>query len=176
MQNYHPIFARELYLLFICRRNRFRHEKHHAMPRKKNDGRGRLGGREKGTPNRDNPLKVLLHEHSEDYFSPTIAPEDIDLEYFMRNPDDDKAESIALDAKARFVAKHHGRFFSRYDLDMMKMKPFDRAKLEVDILKFHTPQMQSVSADMNVRSVNQTLSDRLSRLARGEDISADIEE
>ena len=40
------------------------------MPRQKNDGRGRLGGRTAGTPNKDKPLKTLLREHSLLYFTP----------------------------------------------------------------------------------------------------------
>ena len=40
------------------------------MPRQKNDGRGRLGGRTAGTPNKDKPLKTFLHEHSLLYFTP----------------------------------------------------------------------------------------------------------
>ena len=40
------------------------------MPRQKNDGRGRLGGRTAGTPNKDKPLKTFLREHSLLYFTP----------------------------------------------------------------------------------------------------------
>lgn len=40
------------------------------MPRQKNDGRGRLGGRTAGTPNKDKPLKTFLREHSLFYFTP----------------------------------------------------------------------------------------------------------
>lgn len=41
------------------------------MGRQKNDGRGRLGGREKGTPNKEeNPIKKYLRAHSEKFFEP----------------------------------------------------------------------------------------------------------
>lgn len=40
------------------------------MPRQKNDGRGRLGGRTAGPPNKDKPLKTFLREHSLLYFTP----------------------------------------------------------------------------------------------------------
>ena len=40
------------------------------MPRQKNDGRGRLGGRTAGTPNKDKPLKTFLREHSLLYITP----------------------------------------------------------------------------------------------------------
>jgi hypothetical protein len=128
------------------------------MPRKKNDGRGRLGGREKGTPNKEHPFKQLLHEHSVEYFTPNINAEDVDI------PD--------VAAKAEFLRKHQGKVFSQYQLDFMNMKPVDRAKLEVDLLAYHTPKMQAISADMNVKA-NQTLTDRLLRVAAGKDIPAD---
>jgi len=41
------------------------------MGRQKNDGRGRLGGRMKGTPNKETvPLKKHLRAHSAGYFTP----------------------------------------------------------------------------------------------------------
>jgi len=40
------------------------------MPRQKGDGRGRLGGRTAGIPNKDKPLKTFLREHSLSYFQP----------------------------------------------------------------------------------------------------------
>lgn len=130
------------------------------MPRKKGDGRGRLGGRVEGTPNKDNTLKVLLHQHSQRYFEPTIPLCNVDIH-------DDNA-------KARFIMLHDGDdFVSQYDVDLYLMKPTDRVTAELSMLKYHTPQMQAVSADMSVRDANSTISIRLERLANGEDISAD---
>ena len=45
------------------------------MPRKAGDGRGRLGGRAAGTPNKDKPLKTFLRQHSVEYFTPSIEEE-----------------------------------------------------------------------------------------------------
>ena len=42
----------------------------YAMPRQKGDGRGRLGGRAAGTPNKEKPLKTKLREHSLAYYTP----------------------------------------------------------------------------------------------------------
>lgn len=39
------------------------------MPRQPNDGRGRIGGRKKGTPNKPKPFKEILSNHSMQYFS-----------------------------------------------------------------------------------------------------------
>lgn len=127
------------------------------MPRKKNDGRGRLGGRQAGTPNKDNPLKTLLHDHSVDYFTPSIKAEDVDM-----FPD--------AAHKADFISRHKGKIFSQYELDLLCMKASDRAKAELDLLNYHTPKMQSISADMSIKDTNLTFTERLLRVARGEDL------
>ena len=44
------------------------------------------------------------------------------------------------------------------------------------LLKFHTPQMQSTSVDMTIVDDNRTLSERIARLAAGEDIASPSEE
>lgn len=130
------------------------------MPRKKNDGRGRLGGRVKGTPNKDSTLKVLLHQHSQRYFEPTIPLGDVDI----ANDND----------KARFIMLHDGEdMVSQYDVDLYCMKATDRVNAELSMLKYHTPQMQAVSADMTVKAANTTITTRLTRIVNGEDIAAD---
>lgn len=120
------------------------------MPRKKGDGRGRLGGRQAGTPNKDKPLKTFLRQHSVEYFTPSI-----------NEIDDD--------------GKPTGRVVSQYDIDVKTLDPASRVDAELKLLKFHTPQMQSTSVDMTVLDDNKTLADRLARLANGEDIIPDTE-
>lgn len=120
--------------------------------RKKGDGRGRLGGRVAGTPN-SNPLKQLLHDHSLAYFTPKAA-EDIE-----RMPEEWKAE-------------HQGQQISEFDADILCMKAVDRAKLEADLLNYHMPKMQAVSADVGVKVKNMTLCERLAKVAAGEEIDS----
>ena len=117
------------------------------MPRKAGDGRGRLGGRAAGTPNKDKPLKTFLRQHSVDYFTPSIEEED-------KN------------------GKKTGRIVSQFDLDCKALDPASRADAEIKLLKFHTPQMQSTSVDMTVVDANKTLTERLALLASGKEISA----
>lgn len=117
------------------------------MPRKAGDGRGRLGGRAAGTPNKDKPLKTFLRQHSVEYFTPSIEEEDKD-------------------------GKKTGRMISQFDLDCRNLDTESRVEAEIKLLKFHTPQMQSTSIDMNVVDANITLTERLARLASGEDIPA----
>lgn len=118
------------------------------MPRHKGDGRGRLGGRQAGTPNKDKPLKIFLRQHSLHYFTPSVEETD---------------ES----------GKPTGRLLSQYDIDISLLDPAARVDAEIKLLRFHTPQMQSTSVDMTVLDDNLTLSERLARLSQGDDLSHD---
>ncbi len=120
------------------------------MPRKAGDGRGRLGGRAAGTPNKDKPLKTFLRQHSVEYFTPSI-------------------EEVK-------DGKKTGRLISQFDMDCKTLDPESRVDAEIKLLKFHTPQMQSTSVDMTIVDDNRTLSERLARLAAGEDIASPSEE
>lgn len=129
------------------------------MPRKKNDGRGKTGGRKAGTPNKDKPLKVFLREHSLDYFSPNLTADDF------------KSAEFYHTLRERFGDKP----FSQYEIDLLAMKPSERVTAELSLLKFHTPQMQASSVDMTVQEQNSTFTDRLKRLAAGENIPSPAE-
>ena len=101
------------------------------MGRQAGDGRGRLGGRAAGTPNKEKPLKKFLREHSLSYFTP--------------DP---------------------GTGLSQYDQDIAALDPKDRVDAELKLLNYHTPKMQSTTVDMAVVDEKQTLSQRLSKLAK----------
>lgn len=130
--------------------------------RKPNDGRGRLGGRAAGTPNKDNPFKVLLHEHSVDYFTKSIPAEEVDI-----FPEQNK--------RAEFIAHNQGKVFSQYELDLLCMKAADRAKAELELLAFHTPKMQAVAADMTVKDKSAFITNRLLRIVAGEEVDSEDE-
>ena len=116
-----------------------------AKGRPVGDGRGRIGGRQKGTPNKDKPIKTFLREHSTEYFTPSIEEKDED-------------------------GKPTGRMLSQYDLDIRMMKPADRVNAELQLLKYHTPQMQATAVDLSMQEESNTLSERLALLSEGEDI------
>lgn len=118
------------------------------MGRKKGDGRGRLGGRAKGTPNKEKPLKTFLREHSIAYFTPNI-------------PEKDEKGKLT------------GNFISQFDIDIASLEPVARADAELKLLKYHTPQMQATAVDMTIADEKQTLTERLALLAAGEEITAD---
>ena len=119
------------------------------MPRSANDGRGRLGGRVAGTPNKDKPLKAFLREHSIEYFTPKFQ-EVID-------------------------GKKTGRLVSQYEKDLLDLDVANRVDAEIKLLKFHTPQMQATAMDVTVASANLTIAERIARLANGEEIATSEE-
>lgn len=127
------------------------------MPRAKNDGRGRNGGgRKKGTPNKEKPLKEFLREHSTEYFEPRLTADDF------------KHDEMLYCALQQ---AYGDSLFSRYDLDVIGLKASDRVKAELDLLKFHTPQMQSVSADVDMKNNDNTFANRLGKISRGEPVT-----
>jgi hypothetical protein len=106
----------------------------------------KTGGRQKGTPNRPNPLKELLRSQSTAYFEPRIVVKDVEL--------------------AQTLGVHVGESVSQFDVDMSLMEPKDRATIQEKLLRYHTPQMQSVSAEVSLSGdITTTIEDRLAQLA-----------
>ena len=101
----------------------------------------KTGGRQKGTPNKENPLKGYIRSHSMAYFEP-------------RNRKDEETGK-------EFVA-------SDFELDMAALAADDRVAAELRLLKFHMPEMKAIDMDMTVSEVGKTIEDRLTELA-GED-------
>lgn len=79
----------------------------------------KTGGRQKGTPNKENPLKGFLRAHSLAYFEP------------KEQQDDDGNKFIASD----------------FDVHMNMLAPDDRVSAELRLLEFHTPKMKAVEVD-----------------------------
>lgn len=111
------------------------------MPRQKNDGRGRLGGRQKGTPNRENPLKGYIRAHSMAYFEPQ--------------------QTECEDGKIRLL--------SSFDQDMLQLAPDDRVSAELRLLEFTQPKMKAMDVDLNASVNVHTIEDLLADLCSGEE-------
>ena len=59
---------------------------------------------------------------------------------------------------------------SDFEVDMMMMEPKDRATIQEKLLRYHTPQMQSVSAEVSLQAeVTTTIEERLKQLAEDND-------
>lgn len=127
----------------------------------------KTGGRQKGTPNKPNPLKEHLRAQSMSYFEPkpqtNIDGSPRTLEF--RNKDGDVYNNVTLsdpDGKPLVI--------SDFEIDMMQMEAKDRAAIQEKLLRYHTPQMQSVSAEVSVSGdVTTTIEERLKQLAAEND-------
>lgn len=104
----------------------------------------KTGGRKKGTPNKENPLKGYLRTHS--------------LEYFTPKERTDESGNIS--------------YMSDFDLDMAILAPDERVNAELRLLRFHTPEMKSVDMDMTLSESTKTIEERLAELA-GDDEAAE---
>lgn len=127
----------------------------------------KTGGRQKGTPNKPNPLKEHLRAQSTAYFEPKPqirqdgTPRTIDF----RDKDGNIYNTVTLsnpDGKPIVM--------SDFEVDMMMMEPKDRATIQEKLLRYHTPQMQSVSAEVSLQAeVTTTIEERLKQLAADND-------
>lgn len=121
----------------------------------------KTGGRTKGTPNKDNPLKGYLRAHSLSYFEPKPqtavdgSPRKIDFA--------DKDGNI-LDTITLSNADGTPRVMSDFDVDMLMLQANERVNAELRLLEFHTPKMKAVEVDMDMRASVFTIEDKLREL------------
>lgn len=123
----------------------------------------KTGGRQKGTPNKPNPLKEHLRAHSTAYFEPKpqTNPDGSPRTVELRDKD-------GVVYKTLILADPEGKplVISDFDIDMMMMEPKERAIIQEKLLRYHTPQMQSVSAEVSLSGeITTTIEQRLKDLA-----------
>lgn len=121
----------------------------------------KTGGRQKGTPNKENPLKGYLRAHSLSYFEP--KPQ-IDTDGNPRKFDFTDKEGAILETIVLRNADGSPRVMSDFDVDMLKMQANERVNAELRLLEFHTPKMKAVEVDMDMRASVVTIEDRLRQL------------
>ena len=97
----------------------------------------KTGGRQKGTPNKDNPLKDYLRAHSIKFFEPK--------------------EQVDEETGRKYIA-------SDFDVAMAALAPDDLVAAELKLLEFHTPKMKAVEVDMDVHGTVHTIEDTLKEL------------
>lgn len=106
----------------------------------------KTGGRKKGTPNKENPLKGFIRAHSLSYFEP---------------------KNVKFNGQVTIM--------SDFELDMAELAPDDRVNAELRLLEFHTPKMKAVDLDMSAQVNVRTIEDKLSSLC-GVDTDDDDDE
>ena len=121
----------------------------------------KTGGRTKGTPNKENPLKGYLRAHSLSYFEP--KPQ-IDPNGNPRKIDFTDKEGAILETIVLTNADGTPRVMSDFDVDMLTMQANERVNAELRLLEFHTPKMKAVEVDMEMRASVVTIEDRLREL------------
>lgn len=121
----------------------------------------KTGGRTKGTPNKENPLKGYLRAHSLSYFEPKPQT---DVNGNPRKIDFTDKEGVILETIILKNADGTPRVMSDFDVDILTMQANERVNAELRLLEFHTPKMKAVEVDMDVRGSVTTIEDRLREL------------
>lgn len=143
----------------------------------------KTGGRQKGTPNKDNPLKGILRAHSLAYFTEreqldpiTGRPREIQRQRLVQ--DEETEEVYKVIDLIPLVDHASGRplSISDFDADMIALNPNDRVAAELRLLEFHTAKMKAVEVDMEMRASAITIEDRLRDLCGGSDNGDEDEE
>lgn len=130
----------------------------------------KTGGRQKGTPNKDNPLKGYIRAHSLAYFEPRIQTDpvtggtrEIQRQRLVQGEDGNVYKVIDLIP----LTDHSSGLplnISDFEADMIALNPNERVNAELRLLEFHTPKMKAVEVDMDVHSSVITIEERLREL------------
>lgn len=118
----------------------------------------KTGGRQKGTPNKENPIKGYLRAHSLAYFEPKPQTDSDGSPREVKYRDKDGA---VIDIVCLADADGNPRQLSDFDVDMMLLDPNERVNAELRLLEFHTPKMKAVEVDMDIHGSVRTIEDRL---------------
>ena len=138
----------------------------------------KTGGRQKGTPNRNNPTKGILINHSADYFTPREqvevdgSPRTIQRIKFENDADGGQLRRSVVDIPA-VDADGNPLVMSDFEFDMLYLSPADRVAAELKILEFHTPRMKSQDINMEVNMGPRTIEDTLRALCASEEDETD---
>lgn len=134
----------------------------------------KTGGRQKGTPNKENPLKGYLRAHSLSYFEPRVQTDpitggarEIQRQRLVYDGEGNVFKVIDLIPLTDHISGQP-LTISDFEADMIALSPNERVNAELRLLEFHTPKMKAVEVDMDMRASVVTIEDRLRELC-GED-------
>jgi hypothetical protein len=130
----------------------------------------KTGGRQKGTPNKENPLKGYLRAHSLAYFEPRVQTDpitggsrEIQRQRLVQDEEGNVYKVIDL-IPLTDQASGLPLNISDFEADMIALSPNERVNAELRLLEFHTPKMKAVEVDMDVHGSVVTIEDRLREL------------
>lgn len=133
----------------------------------------KTGGRQKGTPNKNNPLKGYLRAHSIAYFEP--KPQ-VDRDGNPRKVELRDKDGVVVSTIVLIDAAGAPLEISDFDVDIMLLDAPGRVNAELRLLEFHTPKMKAVEVDMDARLTNFSIEDRLRDLCTGSASGPDDDE
>ena len=129
----------------------------------------KTGGRQKGTPNKNNPIKDILIGHSLEYFERRIQtdhvtgnPREIERSRLAQDPEGNiykVIDKIPLVNSDGFPLN-----MSDFEADLLALGPADRVAAELKILEYHTPRLKSQDINMEVNVGPRTIEDTLAAL------------
>lgn len=129
----------------------------------------KTGGRQKGTPNRSNPIKGILSNHSTEYFTRRIQTDPItgnarEIQRVRLTEDKDGNVCKVIDTIPLTGPDGFPLNMSDFEADMIALSAPDRVAAELKILEFHTPRMKSQDINMEVNVGPRTIEDTLKAL------------
>ena len=129
----------------------------------------KTGGRQKGTPNKNNPIKDILIGHSLEYFEKRIQTDRV-----TGNPREIEKSRLAQDEEGniykvidKIPLVNSDGFplnMSDFEADMLALSSADRVAAELKILEYHTPRLKSQDINMEVNVGPRTIGDTLAEL------------
>ncbi len=131
----------------------------------------KTGGRQKGTPNKENPLKGYIRAHSLSYFEPRVQTDPItggarEIQRSRLVQDDEGNVHKVIDLIPLTDTSGNPLTISDFEADMIALSPGERVNAELRLLEFHTPRMKAVDMDMNIHGATITIEDRLRDLCK----------
>lgn len=138
----------------------------------------KTGGRQKGTPNKSNPIKDILINHSVQYFTRRIQTDRVtgEIREIQRSrlvQDDEGNVHKVIDTVPLVGPEGFPLNLSDFEADMIALDPADRLAAELKLLEFHTPRMKSQDINMEVNVGPRTIEDTLLALCGGEEEGED---
>lgn len=140
----------------------------------------KTGGRQKGTPNKNNPIKGILINHSVEYFSKRLQIDPVtggarEIQRSRLVQDDEGNVYKVIDSIPLTTYDGFPLNISDFEADMLALDPSDRLVAEIKILEFHTPRMKSQDINMEVNLTPKTIEDTLEALCHEEEDEPDNE-
>lgn len=132
----------------------------------------KTGGRQKGTPNKSNPIKGILINHSAEYFSKRLQTDAIsggarEIQRARLVQETDGTIRKVIDTVPLTDSNGFPLNLSDFEADMLALDPAERMSAELKILEFHTPRMKSQDINMEVNMGPRTIEDTLKALCGG---------